>query len=128
LRQKLGRAEQIIEAQKKLCELLGLPHGPGALAMNSAMEVAPQIGIAAACLGLGVARATFYRAQRLVSVQQANVPRASSPQALSVPEQHTILEWLHQPAYADLSPRTVFAMLLDAGRYLASGRDARAAQ
>jgi len=25
LRQKLGRAEQIIEAQKKLCELLGLP-------------------------------------------------------------------------------------------------------
>jgi hypothetical protein len=59
------------------------------------------------------------RAQRLVSVQQANVPRASSPRALSVPEQHTILEWLHQPAYADLSPRTVFAMLLDAGRYLA---------
>ncbi len=27
LRQKLGRAEQIIEAQKKLCELLGLPTG-----------------------------------------------------------------------------------------------------
>ena len=25
LRQKLGRAEQIIEAQKKLCEILGLP-------------------------------------------------------------------------------------------------------
>ena len=25
LRQKLGRAEQIIEAQKKLCDLLGLP-------------------------------------------------------------------------------------------------------
>ena len=67
-----------------------------------------------------MARATFYRAQRLVSVPQANVPRASSPRALSVPEQHTILEWLHQPAYADLSPRTVFAMLLDAGRYLAS--------
>ena len=27
LRQKLGRAEQIIEAQKKLCEILGLPLG-----------------------------------------------------------------------------------------------------
>jgi hypothetical protein len=25
LRQQLGRAEQIIDAQKKLCELLGLP-------------------------------------------------------------------------------------------------------
>ena len=88
--------------------------------MNSAKAIAPHIGIAAACIGLGVPRATFYRAQRPVSVQQANVPRASSPRALSVPEQHTILEWLHQPAYADLSPRTVFAMLLDAGRYLAS--------
>ncbi len=107
--------------------------------MNSAKAIAPHIGIAAACIGLGVPRATFYRAQRPVSVQQANVPRASSPRALSVPEQHTILEWLHQPAYADLSPRTVFAMLLDAGRYLASvstfyrllrasGRDPRAAQ
>jgi putative transposase len=88
--------------------------------MNSAREVAPQIGIAAACIALGVARATFYRAQRPVSVPQANVPRASSPRALSVPEQHTILEWLHAPACVDLSPRTVFAMLLDAGRYLAS--------
>ena len=29
LRQKLGRAEQIIEAQKKLCELLELPVGEG---------------------------------------------------------------------------------------------------
>jgi transposase-like protein len=27
LQQKLGRAEQIIEAQKKLCEILGLPVG-----------------------------------------------------------------------------------------------------
>lgn len=107
--------------------------------MNSAREIAPHIGIAAACLGLGVARATFYRAQRPVSVPQANVPRASSPRALSVPEQHTILEWLHQPAYADLSPRTVFAMLLDAGSlprlgvhllqaFARLGRDPRAAQ
>ena len=44
--------------------------------MNIARKVASQIGIAAACIGLGVARATFYRAQRPVSVQQANVPRA----------------------------------------------------
>ena len=47
--------------------------------MNSAKAIAPHIGIAAACIGLGVPRATFYRAQRPVSVQQANVPRASSP-------------------------------------------------
>jgi len=42
--------------------------------MNSAREVAPQIGIAAACRGLGVARATFYRAQRPVSARRQ--PRA----------------------------------------------------
>ena len=88
--------------------------------MSSALEIAPEIGIVAACSGLGVARATFYRAQRPVSVPQAKVPRASSPRALSVPEHDTILEVLHEPAYVDLSPRTVFAMLLDAGRYLAS--------
>jgi putative transposase len=88
--------------------------------MNSAMAMAPQFGIAAACRGLGVARATFYRAQRPVSARQPRAPRPTSPRALSVPEQHAILEWLHEPAYVDLSPRTVFAMLLDAGRYLAS--------
>ena len=88
--------------------------------MNIARKVASQIGIAAACLGLGVARATFYRAQRPVSARQSRAPRPASPRALSVPEQHAILEWLHEPAYVDLSPRTVFAMLLDAGRYLAS--------
>ena len=88
--------------------------------MNTVTEIAPKIGIATACLGLGVARATFYRAQHPVSARQPRPPRPASPRALSVPEQHTILEWLHAPAYADLSPRTVFAMLLDAGRYLAS--------
>jgi putative transposase len=88
--------------------------------MNTVTEIAPKIGIATACLGLGVARATFYRAQHPVSARQPRPPRPASPRALSVPEQHTILERLHAPAYADLSPRTVFAMLLDAGRYLAS--------
>ena len=107
--------------------------------MNTAREIAPLIGIAAACLGLGIARATFYRAARPVSARQPRAPCPASPRALSTGEQHTILEWLHEPAYVDLSPRTVFAMLLDAGRYLASvstfyrwlarrGRDPRSAQ
>jgi putative transposase len=85
--------------------------------MNTALEIAPEIGIVAACSGLGVARATFYRAQRPVSVRQSRAPRPASPRALSVSEQHTILEVLHEPAYVDSSPRTVFAMLLDADRY-----------
>ena len=119
LRQKLGRAEQIIEAQKNSANCWGCPR-----ARSPRDEHRQEGRLADRHRGrlprARVARATFYRAQRPVSVQQANVPRASSPRALSVPEQDTILEWLHQPAYADLSPRTVFAMLLDAGRYLAS--------
>jgi hypothetical protein len=39
--------------------------------MNSALEIAPEIGIVAACRGLSVARATFYRAQRPVCVGAA---------------------------------------------------------
>ncbi len=42
--------------------------------MNTAMAIGPRIGIAPGCSGLGVARATFYRAQRPVSARQ---PRAS---------------------------------------------------
>ncbi|MGH8587447.1 MAG: hypothetical protein ACREWE_15120, partial [Gammaproteobacteria bacterium] len=53
-------------------------------------------------------------------------PRARPrPRALSVPEQHTILEVLHEPAYVDSSPRTVFARLLDAGRRLRAQSHAR---
>ncbi|MGH8471798.1 MAG: IS3 family transposase, partial [Gammaproteobacteria bacterium] len=120
LHRKLERAEQIIDAQKKPLRAPGTARGRGALAMNTALEIAPEIGIVAACSGLGVARATFYRAQRPVSPRQSRAPRPALPRALSVPEQHTILEVLHQPTYVDSSPRTVFAMLLDAGRYLAS--------
>ncbi len=47
-------------------------------------------------------------------------PRAASPLALSGPERTAILQLLHDPQYVDRSPRALFALLLDAGRYLAS--------
>jgi hypothetical protein len=99
--------------------------GPGSgnrpgLLNNTATEMAPLIGIAPACLALGVSRASFYRAQRGVPMLCPRRPRPRSPLALSEPEREAILELLHAPAYVDRSPRTVFAMLLDAGRYLAS--------
>ncbi len=86
--------------------------------MNIAIELSALIGILAACLALGVARATFYRASAPAPAARAR--RQRSPLALSAPERQTILDVLHAPQYVDLSPRTVFAMLLDAGRYLAS--------
>lgn len=88
--------------------------------MSAAVQIAPMVGVLAACLALGVARATFYRAQLPPSVPLGSVARRPCSWALSPTERHAILEVLHAPAYVDLSPRTVFAKLLDAGRYLAS--------
>lgn len=88
--------------------------------MSAALEIAPLVGVALACLALGVSRATFYRAQQGPVMNCPRRPRTDSPVALSEPERATILQTLHEPQYVDRSPRTVFAMLLDAGRYLAS--------
>ena len=88
--------------------------------MSTALELAPRLGVMTVCLALGVARATFYRAHRPVPVRAAQRPRAASPRALSGVEQDTVMAQLHDPVYADRSPRTVFARLLNAGRYLAS--------
>ena len=88
--------------------------------MIASVALAPLVGIVAACAILGVARATFYRAQLPLSTPMVFRARTPSPWALSDAEQAHILAVLHEPAYVDQSPRTVFALLLDAGRYLAS--------
>ena len=88
--------------------------------MSAVIELAPLIGIALACVVLGVSRATFYRAQQGPAVVATPSTRVPSPLALSEPERQQIREALHAPQYADCSARTVFARLLDAGCYLAS--------
>jgi putative transposase len=88
--------------------------------MSTALALAPLVNIVTACLALGVARATFYRAQQPPRIGPVRAPRRASARALSVVERHTVLELLHAPAFVDQSPHTVFALLLDAGRYLAS--------
>jgi putative transposase len=88
--------------------------------MPAAGELAPMVGIVAACMAPGVARATFYRAQQPLPRLLDRRQRTPSPWALSAAEQQHIVAVLHEPAYADQSPRTVFARLLDIGRYLAS--------
>ncbi len=88
--------------------------------MITAIEIAPVVGIVAACWALGVARATYYRAQQPSACPANSAQRTRSSWALSEGEQQHILALLHEPAYAEKSPRTVYAILLDAGRYLAS--------
>ena len=88
--------------------------------MSVAVELAPAIGIAPACLALGVSRATYYRGQADPGIPRARVARAPSPLALDAHERQTILDVLHAPEHADSSPHTVYAKLLDAKRYLGS--------
>jgi putative transposase len=91
--------------------------------MTTAVELAPLIGVAVACSGLGVSRATFYRVRRGPPVRPMSAgltARSPSPWTLSPTERGIISTLLHAPQYVDLSPHVVYARLLDAGRYLAS--------
>ena len=88
--------------------------------MHATIGLAEQLGARAACAGLGVSRASLYRACQ-VRLPQHTVRRPRrSPLALSEAEREVILTLLHSPEYVDVAPRTAYAMLLDAGVYLAS--------
>jgi putative transposase len=88
--------------------------------MSIAVALAPVIGIALACLALGVSRATYYRLHGDAQAPAPSVPRAPSALALSGPERQAILDVLHAPEHVDSSVRTVYVKLLDTGRYLGS--------
>ena len=84
-------------------------------------ELAPVIGTRAACAAVGRARATYYRYHR----QSPPSPRPSrerraQPRALSAAERAEVLGVLHQERFVDQAPTSVYANLLDEGRYLCS--------
>ena len=88
--------------------------------MNAATSLVEQLGATAACAGLGVARATYYRSiQTKFPLHTVRRPRRS-PLALTTQEREHVLDVLHSPEYVDVAPHTAYAMLLDAGHYLAS--------
>lgn len=84
-------------------------------------ELAPVIGKRAACAALGRSRATYYRWHRK-SPAPARLSRKRSPQprALSVVERAEVLNVLHREQFVDQAPGSVYATLLDEGRYLCS--------
>jgi putative transposase len=88
--------------------------------MNAAEQLAPQVGIAAACQALGVSRASFYRQQQPSPVEPK--PRPRPERALSEREQQQVLDLLHSERFVDQSPAEVHASLLDEGVYLCSLR------
>jgi putative transposase len=84
-------------------------------------DLAPVIGKRAACAALGRSRATYYRHHRQ-SPPPARQPRAPrrQPRALSHAERDEVLGILHQERFIDQAPASIYATLLDEGRYMCS--------
>ncbi len=87
--------------------------------MAAVNELAPDVGIHAACDALGVVRSSFYRQRHPVPVAE---PRPAPARALSAAERETVLAHLHEERFQDRSPAAVQATLLDEGVYPCSTR------
>ena len=87
--------------------------------MQLVTDHATDLGVAATCEALGVARASYYRSLR---------PAPSEPQTRTVPrklppeERQAVLNVLHSKQFVDVAPAEVHATLLDEGQYLCSAR------
>jgi putative transposase len=84
--------------------------------------LAPAVGTVRACRAVGQPRSSWYRRHRQ-SEPLARSPRPASapqPRALSAAERAQVLEVLHQERFWDAAPASVYARLLDEGRYLCS--------
>ena len=86
--------------------------------MAAVLDAAPQLGIVAACDGLGVSRASWYRwaAPSIYGPTQ----RPASARRLPDVERDAVLAVLHEERFADRAPAEIVATLLDEGRYLCS--------
>ena len=91
------------------------------LADQAIGDLATVIGKRAACAAVGRSRASYYRQHR----QSPPPPRparnrASHPRELSPVERAEVLGVLHQERFVDQAPASIYANLLDEGRYLCS--------
>jgi putative transposase len=87
-------------------------------------ELAPEVGVRAACEALGAAQAGYYRRHRQSRPPQRPDPiphrDRHQPRALTETERQAVLEQLHSDRFVDVSPTEVWATLLDEGVYLGS--------
>ena len=89
--------------------------------MAAAVELAPQVGTAAACRALAVPRASWYRRLQ-PAVPRPSTRRPSPPRALAPVERQAALDTLHSERFVDRAPAQVCATLLEEGTYLCSVR------
>lgn len=91
--------------------------------MAAYFELAPQVGVAAACLALTINRAGVYRARTPGHTRAPCHPaRARPPLSLTPAEQEVLLGLLDSERFAEMAPAAIFATLLDEGRYHGSIR------
>ena len=84
-------------------------------------ELVPVVGTKAACAAVGRARATHYRHHRTAPrPPRPRQPPRPQPRALGPAERAAVLAELHSERFVDQAPATVYATLLDEGRYLCS--------
>ena len=89
--------------------------------MAAAVELAPQVGTAAACRALAVPRASWYRRLQ-PAAPRPSTRRPSPPRALAPVERQAALDTLHSERFVDRAPAQVCATLLEEGTYLCSVR------
>jgi len=91
---------------------------------EAVVALVPASGMtAAACIALGVSRASVQRRRaRLIAPAAVSRPRPKPARALTVPQRQAVLDLLHAPRFADQAPAEVYASLLDEGVYHCSIR------
>ncbi|GAA5531277.1 IS3 family transposase ISAnsp11 [Herpetosiphon gulosus] len=82
-------------------------------------ELAPTVGIAAACRALGVPRSAVYRTAHPAPTA---APRRRPARALTPDEVAHVRTVLNSDRFADCTPRQIYATLLDEGTYLCHWR------
>ena len=85
-------------------------------------ELKEVIGISQACAALDLARSSFYQAKGGSDKLRSDEPTPPKPQrrALTPQERQEILDVCDSERFCDVSPREIYATLLDEGVYLAS--------
>jgi putative transposase len=85
-------------------------------------ELAPLVGVRAACRATGRSQAEHYRRHRQSPPPppRPRPPRQRQPRALSPEERTQVRAVLNSDVFVDAAPATVYHTLLDAGTYLAS--------
>jgi putative transposase len=90
--------------------------------MDAFHQLQPTAGIASACMTLGINRATVYRQRASKRHTMPPKPRPACVFALNQTERQDILDILDSERFVDVAPATIYATLLDEGRYHGSVR------